>query len=102
MPLHLLEYSKNYSKTTGSLWNHHRHEPNSGVNGSINYSIRGSKSSEYKANFIEESVTQNNLTNNGVQTVVPLKHLSNFWRILDMPSINCEIKLILNWSKNCV
>ena len=98
----LLEYSKTYSKTTGSLSNHHRDEPNSGVNGSINYSIRGSKSSEYKANFIEESVTQNNLTKNGVETVAPLKYLSNFWRILDMPSINCEIKLILTWSRNCV
>ena len=98
----LLEYSKTYSKTTGSLWNHHRDEPNSGVNGNINYSIRGSKSSEYKASFIEESVTQNNLTKNGVETVAPLKYLSNFWRILDMPSINCEIKLILTWSRNCV
>ena len=27
----LIEYSKNYSKTTGSLWNYYRDEPNSGV-----------------------------------------------------------------------
>ena len=27
----LIEYSKNYSKTTGRLWNYYRDEPNSGV-----------------------------------------------------------------------
>ena len=38
MPMHnLLEYSKNYRKTTGSLWNYYRDEPNSGINGGINY-----------------------------------------------------------------
>ena len=31
-----------------------------------------------------------------------LKHLSNFWRALNIPLINCEVKLILTWSKNCV
>ena len=33
---------------------------------------------------------------------MPLKHLSNFWRTLDMPFINCELSLTLTWSKNCV
>ena len=33
---------------------------------------------------------------------MPLKHLSNYWRALDMPLINCEINLILTWSENCV
>ena len=33
---------------------------------------------------------------------VPLKHLSNFWRISDMPLINCELFFTLTWSKNCV
>ena len=42
MPMYsLLEYSKNYRKTTGSLWNYYRGEPNSGADGSINYSIMG-------------------------------------------------------------
>ena len=31
-----------------------------------------------------------------------LKHLSNFWRTLDIPLINCEINLILTRSENCV
>ena len=34
--------------------------------------------------------------------MVPLKYLSNFWRTLEMPLINCEIELILDWSANCV
>ena len=98
----LLEYSKNYRKTTGSLWNYYRDEPNSGINGGINYSIMGSKSFDYKANFIEDGVTHNNLTKNDVKIVVPLKYLNNFWRSLNIPLINCEIELILTWFKNCV
>ena len=38
----------------------------------------------------------------GVEIVVPLKYLSNFWRTLDVLLINCEINLILSWSENCV
>ena len=50
MPMYnLIEYSKNYSKTTGSLWNYYRDEPNRGSVGDINYSSRGSKSFNYKA-----------------------------------------------------
>ena len=37
-----------------------------------------------------------------VEIMVPLKYLSNFWRTLEMPLINCEINLILTWSANCV
>ena len=36
------------------------------------------------------------------QVFIPLKHLSNFWRALNIPLINCEVELILTWSKNCV
>ena len=58
MPMYsLLEYSKNYKKTTCSLWNYYRDEPNSGVDGGINCLIVGSKSFDYKANFIENGVT---------------------------------------------
>ena len=32
--------------------------------------------------------------------MVPLKYLSEFWRTLEMPQINCKINLDLNWSKN--
>ena len=34
--------------------------------------------------------------------MVPLKYLSNFWRTLEMPLINCEVNLILTWSSSCV
>ena len=47
-------------------------------------------------------VTHNNLTKNDVKVVVPLKYLSKFLRSLNIPLINCEVELILNWFKNCV
>ena len=97
----LLEYSKNYRKTTGSLSNYYRDEPNSSTDNNITHSILNSKSFDYKANFIG-SVTNNNLTKNDVKIVIPLKHLSNFWRNLNIPLINCEVELILTWFKNCV
>ena len=36
-----------------------------------------------------------------VKIMVPLKYLSNFWRTLELPLIDCEINLILTWSANC-
>ena len=51
---------------------------------------------------MENGVTQNNLTKNDLKIVVPLKYLSNFWRSLNIPLINCEVELILTWFKNCV
>ena len=52
MPMYnLIEYSKNYRKTTWSLWNYYRDEPNSGAVGIINYSIKDSKSFNYKTSI---------------------------------------------------
>ena len=52
MPMYiLLEYSKNYPKTTGSFWNYYRDERNSGANNNINYSIKYSKSFDYKTSI---------------------------------------------------
>ena len=76
----MLEYSKNYSKTTGSFWNYYRDELNSGLGGANNNIIKW----YYK------------------EIIVPLKYLSNFWRTLDTPLINSEINLPLTWSDNCV
>ena len=102
MPMYnLLECSKNYSKTTGSLWNYYRDEPNSGAVGNINYSIRGSKSFGYKSS-ITGKLEGNNTEKEKVEIVVPLKHLSNFWKTLKIPLINCETNLILTWSEKCV
>ena len=104
MPMYnLLEYSKNYRKTTGSFWNYYRDEPNSGIGGennNVNYSIKDSKSFDYKTSITGK--LEGNNTEKEVEIVVPLKYLSNFWRTLNMPLINCEINLILTWSENCV
>ena len=54
----LLEYSKNYKKTTGSLWNYYRDKTNSSTgNNNITHSILNSESSDYKVNFMEKGVT---------------------------------------------
>ena len=37
-----------------------------------------------------------------MQTAVPLKYLSNLWRLLEMPSINCRVELSLSWNENCI
>ena len=104
MPMYnLLEHGKNYRKAAGSLWNYYRDEPSSTIGANnIAYSILNSESFDYKANFMENGVTHDNLTKNDVKVVAPLKHLSNFWRHLDIPLINCEVELILTWFKNCV
>ena len=69
----LLEYSKNYKKTTGSLWNYYKDEPNSGTDANnITHSFLNSESFDYKANFMENGVTQNNLIKNDVKIVVLL------------------------------
>ena len=101
MPMYNLhEYSKNYSKTTESLWNYYRDEPKIGANNNISYSIKDSKSFDYKTSITGK--LEGNNTEKEAKIVVPLKHLSNFWRTLDMSLINCEINLILTWSENCV
>ena len=104
MPMYnLLEYSKNCRKRTGSLWNYYRDEPNSNIgDNNITHSILKSKSFDYKTNFMENGVTHDNLTKHDVKIVVPLKYLSNFWRHLNIPLINCEVELILTSFKNCV
>ena len=99
----LLEYSKNYRKTTESLWNYYRDEPNSSIGGrndNVNYSIKDSKSFDYKTSITGKSKGINRTKD--VEIVEPLKYVSNFRRTLDMPLINCDINLILTWSEKCV
>ena len=55
---------------------------------------------KYKANLIGN--TENNGRKNGVKIAVPLKYLSNFWRSLEMPLINCKVELSLKWIENCI
>ena len=93
----LLEYSKNYKKTAGSLWNYYRDEPSdllSSNSESFKYktSITGNT---YNISDGEERYEANKVGKNETEIVIPLKYLSNFWRSLNIPLINCEIELIL-------
>ena len=75
----LLEYSKNYRKTTGSFRNYYRDESNSGISSeynNVNYSIKDSKSFDCKTSIIGKLESINTIKD--AEVVVPLKHLSNF------------------------
>ena len=97
----LLEYSDNCFMKLGSLWNYYRDEVNHDDNYRINNSkTTASKSFEYKTKLIGSKPDNNSRLY--AEVVVPLKYLSNFWRSLDLPLINCEIQLDLPRSKNCV
>ena len=50
---------------------------------------------KHKAGFIAS--TEADGTKNEVKMGVPLKYLSNFWRSLEMPLINCKAELSLKW-----
>ena len=84
----LIEYSDNYEKTTGSLWQYCKDIPAQNDNNEI-------------VVFRRNNLTGNNGTKD-VETMVPLKYLSNLWRTLEMPLINCEVNLILTWPSTCV
>ena len=56
----------------------------------------------FKSKVIITGNTPNDGNTKDVEIIVPLKYLSNFWRTLEMPLINCEVNLILTWSKDCV
>ena len=92
MPMYnLSEYRKNRRKTTGSLWNYYRDEPNSCLgcdSNNINYSIKDSKSLDYKTS-ITGKLKGNNVEKDDVKIVAQAKYLSNFWRAFVMPLFNC-------------
>ena len=104
MPMYnLIDYSVKYSDTSVSLWQFKRDElPVTNAGSPDNVSVDKSTSIKYKSSFCkpledgDEGVLQN------VHFAVPLKYLSNFWRSLEMPFINCKIHLELNWSRDCV
>ena len=102
MPVHnLIEYSDNYSKTSGSLWHYYRDEPFLNANGAIaNFSADNNDSGSFKFKRKIAGRTENDGTKSA-KSRVPLKYLSNFWITFEMPLINCEINLILTWSNTC-
>ena len=90
----LLEYSDNYENSTGSLYQFKRDEPPN-VKADVD---ANTTSLVYKSKLI--SGTDANI--NDVKLVVPLKYVSNFFRSLEMPLVNCKIDLELTWHKDCM
>ena len=102
MPMYdLIEYSDNYAKTSGSLWEYCKDIPAIDNNNTIVDFTESNLTDSFNFKVKVTGQTGDDGTKN-VEIMVPLKHLSNFWRPLEMPLINCEIKLILTWSINCV
>ena len=103
MPIcNLVENSDNYSKPSGSLWQYCKDLLTVNDNGNF-FEFNGANTTDpfnFKAKVTGK--TDNNERIDNVEIMVPLKYLSNFWRTLEMPLINCEVELILNWSANCV
>ena len=95
----LIEYC---SDTSGSLWQFKRDEQNMNNGNSANVTKADSSSFQYKSSFFETLEDDDNGVFKNVKIAVPLKYLSNFWRSLEMPLINCKIYFELNWSKDCV
>ena len=114
MPMYnLLEYSKNYRKTIGSLYNYYRDELSDDAddNNFDNIKVVNSNTFKYKNKIIGNTHNLNagaqgyNVNKNGTQEVeldIPLKYLGNFWRALNIPLISCEVSLKLKWDKNCI
>ena len=93
MPMYnLIEYSDNYSKTSGRLWQYYKDDPNDNTG----------NSESFKSKVKITGKTPDDGNTKDVKIIVPLKHLSNFWRNFEILLINCESNLILTWSKDCV
>ena len=108
----LLEQNQNYSMTLGSLWNYYRDEIDD-----VDDNASDGESFKYKTKIVGKTLqrpAQPDLDQDenqepqppepalNVEVTIPLKYLSNFWRSLDLPLINCEIELDLSWTKDCV
>ena len=102
MPMYnLIEYSNNYSKTSGSFRQYFKDIPAVDNNNAIVSFAENNFTDSLNFKVKMTGQTGENGTKN-VEIMVPLKCLSNFWRTLEMPLINCGINLILTWSTNYV
>ena len=83
MPMYnLIEYTDNYSKTSGSLWQFYKDDPNDNI----------TQSESFRSKIKITGKTPADGNTNNVEIFVPLKYLSDFWRTLEIPLI---VKLIL-------
>ena len=113
MPMYnLLEYSKNYRKNIGSLYNYYRDElTNEGNDNFANRNVVNSEVFKYKNKItgntynVDAGAQGYDVNKNGTQKIelaIPLKYLGNFWRTLNIPLISCEVFLELKWNKNYI
>ena len=113
MPMYnLLEYSKNYIKTIGSLYNYYRDElTNDGNDNFANRNVVNSEAFKYKNEItgntynVDAGAQGYDVNKNGTQKIelaIPLKYLGNFWRALNIPLISCKVFLELKWDKNWI
>ena len=102
MPMYsLIEYSDNYQDSSATLYQYKRDEPPQD-DAVADLTADNSSSLKYKINLLGNPVVANNIARINLKVVVPFKYLSNFFRSLEMPLINCKIKLNLTWKKECV
>ena len=98
----LIEYSDNYAKITGRLWQHCKDIP---ARNAANDEIIAFGANNLTDSFNFKVKITGQIGDDGtkdVEIILPLKYLSNFWRTLEIPLINCEVNLILTWSSTCV
>ena len=94
MPMYnLIEYSDNYQDSLATLYQYKRDESPDDI--ANNLAQNNSTSFDYKIKLLGDPEVNNNIARRNVKIVVPLKYLSNFFRSLEMPLINCKIKLNL-------
>ena len=97
----LIEYLDNYQDSSATLYQYKRDEsPEDDAVADL--TADNPSSFKYKINLLGNPVDANNVARRNVKVVVPLKYLSNFFRSLEMPLINCKIKVNLTWKKECV
>ena len=101
MPMYnLIKYSGNYAKTLGRLWQYCLDIPAVNNNNAIVHFVDNNLTDSFNFKVKITGKTGDDRTKD-VEIAVLLKYLSNFWKTLEMPLINCEINLILTWSTNC-
>ena len=102
MPMYnLIEYSDNYQDSSATFYQYKRDEPPE-ANTINDLTTDTSSSFKYKVSLLGNPVVANNIARINVKVVIPLKYLSNFFRSLEMPLINCKVKLNLTWKKECI
>ena len=102
MPMYnVIEYSDNYQDSSATLYQYKRDEPPED-DAVADLTADNSSSFKYKVSLLGNPVLDGAVAKRSVKVVVPLKYLSNFSKSLEMPLINCKIKLNLTWKKEFV